>query len=253
MKPLIICLSIILFLGESTSTAIANDCKETACVNVYTDNNQIIIEARKGDKTVKKTIAQSPKKPVVKAKATKKPLPFFLLPEPKKSVAKKPIIKNPVVKKPVVKKPPKPRVKKTVTKVNLSDRLTKLVPTAGVAYQPEFEPLVNVPVYFWCDLPELFQSRVEIIGEIIDVTLRPSYVWSFGDGSTFTTTESGDPYPHGLIHHNYSRPGAYVVTLATTWNGTYTHNAQLRAVTGKVVKISIAGINIVAAPTTFKG
>ena len=248
MKPLIICLSAILFLGESTSSAIANDCKETACVNVYTENNQIIIEARKGDKTVKKTIEQSPKKPVVKAKPTKKPLPFFLLPEPKK-----PVVKKPVVKKPVVKKLAKPRVKKTVTKVNLSDRLTKLVPTAGVAFQPEFEPLVHVPVYFWCDLPELFQSRVEIIGEIIDVTLRPSYVWSFGDGSTFATTESGAPYPHGLIHHNYSRPGAYVVTLATTWNGTYTHNAQLRAVTGKVVKISIAGINIVAAPTTFKG
>ena len=258
MKPLIICLSILLFLGESTSSALANDCKETACINVYTDNNQIIIEARKGDTTVKKTITQAPKKPVVKAKPTKKPLPFFLLPEPKKPVikkpvVKKPVVKKPVVKKPVVKKPAKPRVKKAVTKVNLSDRLTKLVPTAGVAYQPEFEPLVNVPVYFWCDLPELFQSRVEIIGEIIDVTLRPSYVWSFGDGSTFTTTESGAPYPHGLIHHNYSRPGAYVVTLATTWNGTYTHNAQLRAVTGKVVKISIAGINIVAAPTTFKG
>ena len=248
MKPLIICLSAILFLGESTSSAIANDCKETACVNVYTENNQIIIEARKGDKTVKKTIEQSPKKPVVKAKPTKKPLPFFLLPEPKK-----PVVKKPVVKKPVVKKLAKPRVKKTVTKVNLSDRLTKLVPTAGVAFQPEFEPLVHVPVYFWCDLPELFQSRVEIIGEIIDVTLRPSYVWSFGDGSTFATTESGGPYPHGLIHHNYSRPGAYVATLVTTWNGTYTHNAQLRAVTGKVVKISIAGINIVAAPTTFKG
>ena len=253
MKPLIICLSVLLLIGQSSSTAIANDCKETACVNVYTENNQIIIEARKGDKTVKKTIAQSPKKPTVKAKPTKKPLPFFLLPEAKKPVVKKPIIKKPVVKKPVVKKTSKPRVKKAVTKVNLSDRLTKLVPTAGVAYQPEFEPLVNVPVYFWCDLPELFQSRVEIIGEIIDVSLRPSYVWSFGDGSTFTTTESGGPYPQGLIHHNYSRPGAYVVTLVTTWNGTYTHNAQLRAVTGKVVKISIAGINIVAAPTTFKG
>ena len=253
MKPLKIFLSVLLLIGQSSSTAIANDCKETACVNVYTENNQIIIEARKGDKTVKKTIAQSPKKPTVKAKPTKKPLPFFLLPEAKKPVVKKPIIKKPVVKKPVVKKPSKPRVKKAVTKVNLSDRLTKLVPTAGVAYQPEFEPLVNVPVYFWCDLPELFQSRVEIIGEIIDVSLRPSYVWSFGDGSTFTTTESGGPYPQGLIHHNYSRPGAYVVTLVTTWNGTYTHNAQLRAVTGKVVKISIAGINIVAAPTTFKG
>jgi hypothetical protein len=84
---------------ESSFSAIANDCKETACVNVYTENNQIIIEARKGDKTVKKTIAQSPKKPVVKAKPTKKPLPFFLLPEPKKPVVKKPIKKKPVVKK----------------------------------------------------------------------------------------------------------------------------------------------------------
>ena len=248
MKPLIICLSVLLLIGQSSSTAKANDCKETACVNVYTENNQIIIEARKGDKTVKKTIAQSPKKPVVKAKPTKKPLPFFLLPEPKK-----PVVKKPVVKKPVVKKPSKPRVKKTVTKVNLSDRLTKLVPTAGVAYQPEFEPLVHVPVYFWCDLPKLFQSRVEIIGEVIDVTLRPSYLWSFGDGSTFSTTESGAAYPHGSIHHIYSKPGVYVVTLATTWNGAYTHNAQLRAVTGSVVKISLAEITIVAAPTTFKG
>jgi hypothetical protein len=248
MKPVMICLSVLLLIGQSSSTAIANDCKETACVNVYTENNQIIIEARKGDKTAKKTIAKSPKKPVVKAKPTKKSLPFFLLPEPKK-----PVVKKPIKKKPVVKKPSKPRVKKTVTKVNLSDRLTKLVPTAGVAYQPEFEPLVHVPVYFWCDLPRLFQSRVEIIGEVIDVTLRPSYLWSFGDGSIFTTTESGAPYPHGLIHHIYSKPGVYVVTLATTWNGAYTHNAQLRAVTGSVVKISLAEITIVAAPTTFKG
>jgi hypothetical protein len=248
MKPLIICLSVLLLIGQSSSTAIANDCKETACVNVYTENNQIIIEARKGDKTVKKTIAQSPKKPVVKAKPTKKPLPYFLLPEPKK-----PVVKKPIKKKPVVKKPAKPRVKKTLTKVNLSDRLTKLVPTAGVAYQPEFEPLVHVPVYFWCDLPKLFQSRVEIIGEVIDVTLRPSYLWSFGDGSTFSTTESGAAYPHGLIHHIYSKPGVYLVTLATTWNGAFTHNAQLRAVTGSVVKISLAEITIVAAPTTFKG
>jgi hypothetical protein len=99
MKPVMICLSVLLLIGQSSSTAIANDCKETACVNVYTENNQIIIEARKGDKTAKKTIAQSPKKPVVKAKPTKKSLPFFLLPEPKKPVVKKPIKKKPVVKK----------------------------------------------------------------------------------------------------------------------------------------------------------
>jgi hypothetical protein len=225
-----------------------NDCKKTACVNVYTDNNQIIIEAKKGDSTVKKTIAQAPRKPVVKAKPSVKPRPLFLLPQPKL----KPVVKKPTVKT-TYKRPTKPTVKKVVTKVNLSDRLTKLVPTAGVAYQPEFEPLVKVPVYFWCDLPELFQSRVEIIGEIIDVTLRPSYLWSFGDGSTFATTDSGAAYPNGAIQHSYQRPGSHVVTLVTTWNGSFTHNAQVRAVTGKVVKITLAAINIVSAPTTFKG
>jgi PKD repeat protein len=140
-----------------------------------------------------------------------------------------------------------------VTKVNLSDRLTKLVPTAGVAYQPEFEPLVNVPVYFWCDLPTLFQSRVDIIGEVVDVALRPSFVWSFGDGSVYATTENGAPYPAGTIHHTYKQPGTYQVSLLTTWNGTYTHNAAARAVTGTVKKVSFALITIVNAPTTFKG
>jgi hypothetical protein len=252
MKPILITFSIFLFVGAGSTNAIGsdlvNDCKKTACINVYTDNNQIIIEAKKGDSTVKKTIAQAPKKPVVKAKPTTKPRPLFLLPQPKL----KPVVKKPTVKT-TYKRPTKPKVKKAATKVNLSDRLTKLVPTAGVAYQPEFEPLVKVPVYFWCDLPELFQSRVEIIGEIIDVTLRPSYLWSFGDGSTFATTDSGAAYPNGLIQHSYQKPGSYVVTLVTTWNGSFTHNAQVRAVTGKVVKISLAAINIVSAPTTFKG
>jgi hypothetical protein len=252
MKPILITIYTLLFLGASSTNSTAsepvNDCKKTACINVYTDNNQIIIEAKKGDSSVKKTIAQAPRKPVVKAKPTTKPRPLFLLPQPKL----KPVVKKPTVKT-TYKRPTKPKVKKAVTKVNLSDRLTKLVPTAGVAYQPEFEPLVKVPVYFWCDLPELFQSRVEIIGEIIDVTLRPSYLWSFGDGSTFTTTDSGAAYPNGEIQHSYQKPGSYVVTLVTTWNGSFTHNAQVRAVTGKVVKISLAAINIVSAPTTFKG
>ena len=234
----------ILIAASQTPAIGADPCQETACVNVYTDNNQIIIEARKGNTSVKKTIAQAPKKPAVKATPKPKAVPLFFPP------AAKP---KPVVVKPTVKRIYKPRVKKAVTKVNLSDKLTKLVPTAGVAYQPEFEPLVNVPVYFWCDLPQLFQSRVDIIGEVVDVALRPSFVWSFGDGTFLTTTENGAPYPHGTVKHTYSQPGNYVITLLTTWNGTYTHNAQARAVSGTVKKITIAAITIVQAPTHFKG
>jgi hypothetical protein len=240
MKRILIAL-LITVLG--TTPAIADQCQEKACINVYTENNQIIIEAHKGDTTVKKTIAQSPKKSSVKVAPKPKAVPLFFPPAVTKAV----------VKKPTIKRTYKPRIKKAVTKVNLSDRLTKMVPTAGVAYQPEFEPLVNVPVYFWCDLPTLFQSRVDIIGEVVDVALRPSFIWSFGDGGIYATTENGAPYPTGKIHHTYTQPGTYEISLLTTWNGTYTHNAAARAVTGTVKKVSIALITIVKAPTTFKG
>ena len=238
---------VIIFLSlalvfSGMQVAVADQCQESACITVYTDDNQIIIEARKGNTTVKKTIAQAPKKAAVKVAPKPRAVPLFFPPAA-----------QPAVKKPTVKRTYKPRIKKAVTKVNLSDRLTKMVPTAGVAYQPEFEPLVQVPVYFWCDLPTFFQSRVDIIGEVVDVALRPSFLWSFGDGSFYATTENGAPYPAGTIHHTYKQPGTYQVSLLTTWNGTYTHNAAARAVTGTVKKVSIALITIVNAPTTFKG
>ena len=238
---------VIIFLSlalvcSGMQVAVADQCQESACITVYTDDNQIIIEARKGNTTVKKTIAQAPKKVAVKVAPKPRAVPLFFPP-----------VAQPAVKKPTVKRTYKPRIKKAVTKINLSDRLTKMVPTAGVAYQPEFEPLVQVPVYFWCDLPTFFQSRVDIIGEVVDVALRPSFLWSFGDGSFYATTENGGPYPAGTIHHTYKQPGTYQVSLLTTWNGTYTHNAAARAVTGTVKKVSIALITIVNAPTTFKG
>lgn len=231
----------VLVLTSFMAPAQADDCAEKACITVYTENNQIIIEAKKGNTTVKKSIAQAPKKSAVKPspKPTVRPL-FF-----------PPAAAKPVVTKPRIKRTYKPRVKKSTTSVNLSDRLTKMVPTAGVAYQPEFEPLVKTDVYFWCDLPTIFQSRVDIIGEIVDVTLRPSFTWSFGDGSVLSTTENGAAYPNGTIRHSFSKPGSYVITLLTTWNGSFTHNAQVRAVTGTVKKVAVAAITLVQGPTHF--
>ena len=228
-----------LILTSFIAPARGDDCAEKACITVYTENNQIIIEAKKGNTTAKKSIAQAPKKAAVKPspKPTVRPL-FF-----------PPAATKPVVTKPKIKRTYKPQ--KSTTSVNLSDRLTKMVPTAGVAYQPEFEPLVKTDVYFWCDLPTIFQSRVDIIGEIVDVTLRPSCTWSFGDGSVMSTTENGAAYPNGTIRHSYSKPGSYVITLLTTWNGSFTHNAQIRAVTGTVKKVAVAAITVVQGPTHF--
>ena len=210
------------------------DCSDSACVDVYTKDNQIIIEAHKGSGG--STTKSAPKS---------KPSPTATLWFPPKPSP------TPV---PYVKRTYKPRSAKpkTITQsANLSDRLTKLVPTGGIAFQPEFEALANVPVIFWIDLPAVFQSRVSIIGETVDVVLRPGFIWSFGDGYMWATTDTGSAYPKQSITHTYSKPGTYAVVVLTTWNGSFSHNGAVRAITGKIVKTSVATVTVVSAPTRF--
>lgn len=236
-----ILIPISLILSALPSALAADDCTVVACVDVYTQNGQIVIEVKKGTGASAKVI--------------------------KKVAVKKKITTNPILKKPTVVKPftPKPYVPKAIVKrriakrsarvataaTSLGDRLIELVPTGGVSYQPSFQPLVNVPVYFWCDLPPIFNTKVKIIGETIDVVMRPGFTWSYGDGSFESTTDPGADYPDGKITHTYSKPGTYLVTLVTSWNGTFAHNGVERSITGDIKKVSTVTIKIVSAPTRF--
>lgn len=245
----LITFSLILFIAPTLaptlqSVASANDCQVTACVDVYTQDGKIIIEGRKG--SVGAPPVKSPPKKVTPPPVKKKVVP----PAPK--MTKKAAPKKSLPKKVVPKKStptPQPQVPQSES---LNDRLIKALPTAGIAYQPEYEPLVGVPVYMWTDLPTSFMTQVKIVGEIVDVALRPSFTWSFGDGTYLSTTDVGAPFPDGKIKHTYANPGTYVVTLISTWNGTYTHNAQMRAITGSVKTTSLVTITVVTSPTRFK-
>jgi len=214
----------------------------SACIDVYTKDGQIIIEGKKGSGPTAKAI---PKPRVVKPKVVK---PIFpeLIPRPTAT----PIPKR--TYKPRVKPTAKPTLKpKVTTSVSLNDRLIKLLPTGGIAYQPELEPLVNVPIYFWSDLPTQFATRVKIVGEVVDVLLRPGFVWSFGDGTFLSTTDAGGPYPYGKIKHTYKSPGIYPVVLVQSWNGNWTHNGTTRAITGTIKTTVFAVVTVVIAPTRF--
>ena len=222
----------------------AEECQSTVCVDVYTQDGKIIIEGRKGGSS---TSAPQPTPQV-----TKKPTPSKAAPVKPKPIKPKAVAKPPVVKKVAPKKTtPTPQPPMTQS-ASLTDRLIKSLPTAGIAYQPEYEPLVGVPVYMWTDLPTSFMTQVKIVGEIVDVALRPSFTWSFGDGTFLSTTDLGAPFPNGKIQHTYSQAGTYAITLISTWNGTYTHNAQTRAITGTVKTTSIVMITVVTSPTRFK-
>ena len=247
MRKLLICL--LLTLPMPLNTASAADCEDAACIDVYTQDGQIIIEGKKGSGPKAKVKPRTVKPPAPKPTVVK---PIFpeLIPRPTPKPLPSPKTKQ--TYKPRIKPTPKPTIKPKATKsVSLTDRLIKLLPTGGIAYQPEAEPLVNVPIYFWSDLPTQFATRVTIVGEVVDVLLRPGFVWSFGDGTFLSTTDAGGPYPNGKIKHTYKNPGSYPITLVQSWNGNWTHNGTTRAITGTIKTTVFAVVTVVIAPTRF--
>lgn len=233
MKRLLICA---IFLTSFTTTAHAADCIEKACIQVYTQNGTIVIEGRKGTGPVeKKSVAPAP---------TKKRAPVI-----RKTVKPKP--------KPLITKRAVPRVKKrvrtasTTPATSLSDKLVEMLPTAGIAYSPSFSPLIKVPVYFWSDIPPIVTKKIEIVGEIVEVSLKPTFFWHFGDGVIFLTKKAGAPFPDGEIRHTYSKAGHYLVQLITSWDGEFTVQGVTTRIPGKIESVSIVPISVVAAPSRF--
>ena len=245
----VILLSILLL--PISAFAADNQCLDKTCVDVFTQDNQLIITAQKG---AGKPVAAS-KKPVVKPKpATPKPA----TPKPAKPVAPKPKVGTKTVPKPTVKPNVKPTVKpvrKVAAKpaaVSLSDRLIKLLPVGDINFQPETEGLVNVPVYFWTQTPQHFSAVVPILDLVVYVNLHSTFTWSFGDGSFYTTTNQGGPYPLGLITHTYRKNSNYPVGLKVVWRGSWSVNGVTTPISGEAITQSVSRqISIVNAVGRF--
>ena len=222
-------------LFPATMAAADNQCLDKTCVDVFTQDNQLIITAAKNG--VKPKPAPS-KKAVLK---------------PKTAVSKKPVPKisiKPVVKK-VVLKPKLAPVKKAAT-ASLSDRLIKLLPIGDVNFQPDQDALVNMPVYFWTKTPQHFQAVVPILDLIVYVNLHSTFTWSFGDGKFITTTMQGGAYPLGLITHTYKSNDNYPVNLKITWRGTWSVNGVTTAISGNGITQSITrDISVINAVGRF--
>ena len=236
-------LIIALLLTTISPSAHAQDCIERACIDVYTQDGKIVIEGRKGTGALqKKEVAPAPSK-------TRKPISKrTFTPPPKPTGSAKPKIIT-ATKKPIVKKRIKPEVAPTAT--SLSDKLIEILPTAGIAYSPSFQPLIKVPVFFWSDIPTIVTKKIEIVGEVVEVSLKPTFIWHYGDGIFFITRDAGAPFPDGQIQHAYSNPGHYLIQLVTSWDGEFTVQGVKNRIPGKIESVSILPITVVAAPTRF--
>lgn len=228
------------FLLLSTTTANAA-CTEKTCVDVFTDQNQLVITAQKGAvKPTPKPVVKPTPKPT--AKSTPKPVakPVVVVTKP---AAPKPTTPKPIVKKPVAAK---------AATASLSDKLIKLLPAGDINFQPTTQSVVNVPTYFWTQTPERFQAVVPILDVIVNVNLYSTLTWSFGDGSEMTTLLRGGPFPNPSVTHAYKSKGDKQVNLKVTWQGTWSVNGVTSPIVGNLITQSISrNLQVVSAPTLF--
>jgi len=215
------------------------DCFDKTCVDVFTENNQLIITA---------SINGAKPTPAPSKKAVVKPKPVVS----KKSVPK-PVVKSVPPKKVVpTKAKPKPAPVKKIANSSLSDRLIKLLPAGDINFQPENDALVNLPVYFWTQTPGRFSAVVPILDLIVYVNLYSTFTWSFGDGKVITTTNQGASFPLGQITNTYRSNGDYPVNLKISWRGTFTVNGVTTPISGNGITQSITrDISVVNAVGRF--
>jgi len=229
----------------------AANCAAGPCVQVYTDptTHQLIITANQNRPGT--TVAPHPR-----------PAPTSpYVPRPRPIVKPKPQTWIPYKVTPIVHRPYKPPVKKKPTVIHkvvtaalsLSDQITRLLPGSKILYQPSSDALTDVPVYFWSDTNSVFNVVTSILGVGVNVLMNPSFVWNFGDGTTFSTSSSGGPYPDSTITHTYIRPGTYTINLSISWAGTWAAQgaAMVPILGGAIVQSATATIQVNAAPTNF--
>ena len=213
----------------------AAECLDKTCVDVFTSDNQLIITAQKG--AAKPTPKPASKKPVVKPKPI-----ITIKPAPKPIVKPKPVVTKKAIAKPITKP----------AAASLSDKLVKLLPVGDINFQPEVDPLVNLPVYFWTQTPTRFTALVPILDVVVYVNLTPTFTWSFGDGGLLVTTMQGAPFPIGGVTHTYKSSKDYSVNLKVTWTGTWSVNGVTTPISGNAITQSInRTISVAKAPTRF--
>ena len=219
-------------LLASPNAYAGDECVDKTCVDVFTQDNQLIITAQKDGKkpTVKPKVLKPTAKPVIKpvAKPSIKPT---LKPKPIKKLAA-----------------PKPKMVST----SLSDRLIKLLPVGDINFQPEKDALVNMPVYFWTQTPQRFNAVVPILDLIVYVNLYATFVWSYGDGGFMSTTNQGAAFPLGAIKHTYKNNNEYQVGLKVIWRGSWSVNGVTTPISGDGLTQSITrGLSVVDAVGRF--
>ena len=246
--------SLVVGVAERTP-AHAAQCTNSVCIDVHTDpiTGKVIIDATK-------KIPGSTPAPVTSKPATHPTPKPTVKPSPKPTVKRtiNPTPRPYVRHVPYVYHPPKPKPAATITTpkevaaVNLADQISQLLPMRHIYVQPPIGVIAQIPTYFWTDTSSIFTTAASILGVSVGVTLNPTFLWQFGDGSSFSTTDPGAQLPDKTITHRYKKAGRYTCTLTVSWLGNWSAGGYSYPVTGGAIIQSYSTMIVVApAPTIF--
>ena len=233
----------------------AEECEGDTCIDVATDrNHEVVITVRKGssgastsETSVKKQPTSAASSPLrVRAPAKKKVwipwLPVASSPQPSR-------LPRP---RPTTSRQARPKTSERVETISASevmDQVRSLLPGGVIIHQPLSQLLVREPVYFRTSVPQRFKAMVVVLDIPIEIDLRASYLWSFGDGSTLTTSDPGGSYPLSTVRHRYLLADTYEALLRVQWNGTWRSGAMSAPIRGVITQIFTKKIEIQGART----
>lgn len=108
-----------------------------------------------------------------------------------------------------------PDVRKYATALAVSTPTVRAWPPGGVT-------LVHLPTFFAASAAGSGQQTVGGAGYTLQLQVAASqYDWTFGDGSTVTTSDPGGPPPGGGVRHTYPRSGSVSVGVSVAYGATY--------------------------------
>jgi hypothetical protein len=196
-----------------------SNCTLGRCIDVLTDpiTGEIIglgtavtpgTQGRRVTVTKKRTVKKSPPlaKPIVNPICTVDQLATFTCIKTAAQV----VVVPPVIHAAVT--PARPTVVST-------DEVRRLLPRAQPGFQPSVGVVVNIPVIFWSGLATPARFTLTVLGHSVEINMSARFLWSWGDGTSLTTTSVGAPFPSQNLVHAYHVPGRYHVRVTTTWSG----------------------------------
>jgi hypothetical protein len=105
----------------------------------------------------------------------------------------------------------------------VDDYVVRYIPALRPGFDPPGGTLTRVPVIFWTGQPTSFKPpSFSLSGHSVSITAKPTWRWTWGDGTSIWKSVAGAQYPSRQITHLYRSPGDYSVGVTTVWQAQYT-------------------------------